>query len=325
MKPLAVTMGDACGVGPEILARAFAAGELHRRFFAIGEAAALVLAGRMLGLETPLHLMAHGEDLQEGSLNVWDIGLLRQDDIVPGTLSAKAGESARIAIERATDAALGGGAAAMVTLPVNKEAVQLSTPGFTGHTELIAMQCGEEDYTMMLSSDQLTVTHVSTHVSMLEAVAAVRRARVLSVIRLTRDALKGPLGREPRIAVAGLNAHAGENGLFGREEIDEIAPAVLDAQKAGVQATGPHPPDTVFFKAHRGAYDAVVCMYHDQGHIPLKLLDFEGGVNVTLGLPLIRTSVDHGTAFDIAYRGIAHTLSFVRAFEMASAMADARG
>ena len=176
---------------------------------------------------------------------------------------------------------------------------------------------------MMLSSSKLTVTHVSTHVSMLEAVRNVQKDRIVMVARLTHDALVGKVVR-PRIAVAGLNAHAGEGGAFGREELDEIIPAVQQCQQMGMDVTGPYPPDTIFLRASRGEFDAVVCMYHDQGHIPMKVLDFSGGVNVTLGLRVIRTSVDHGTAYDIAYQGIADSRSFVEAYRFAQQMVRGR-
>jgi 4-hydroxythreonine-4-phosphate dehydrogenase len=201
---------------------------------------------------------------------------------------------------------------------MNKEATQLSDPGFTGHTELIGEVCGVSDVTIMLASDQLIVTHVSTHVSLQNAIRAATQARIRTILRLTSDAV-GRLIPNPRIAVAGLNPHAGENGLFGDEEIREIRPAVEWAQRQGMPIQGPFPPDTVFYMAVRKKrFDAIVCMYHDQGHIPLKLLDFEGGVNIALGLPIVRTSVDHGTAFDIAGQGVASTVSLLRAIEFAA-------
>jgi 4-phospho-D-threonate 3-dehydrogenase / 4-phospho-D-erythronate 3-dehydrogenase len=182
---------------------------------------------------------------------------------------------------------------------------------------LIGAVCGVQDVTIMLASDQLIVTHVSTHCSLAEAIARAKQPRIRTILKLTSDAV-GKLIDKPRIAVAGLNPHAGENGLFGREEIDEIQPAVKWAQEQGMPVEGPFPPDTLFYLAvRRKRFDAIVCMYHDQGHVPLKLLDFEGGVNVALGLPIIRTSVDHGTAFDIAGQGIAQSGSFVKALEFA--------
>jgi 4-hydroxythreonine-4-phosphate dehydrogenase len=182
---------------------------------------------------------------------------------------------------------------------------------------MIAALCGAERVTMMLTNGKIAVTHVSTHCSLQEAIHRVRRDRVLDVIRLTNDALRRFIDR-PRIAVCGLNPHAGEHGLFGREDLDHIVPAIGDAVAEGIDASGPHPADTVFFQAvHRHRHDAIVCMYHDQGHAPMKLLAFEDGVNVTLGLPIIRTSVDHGTAFDIAWTGIAFTQSLRHALDYA--------
>jgi 4-hydroxythreonine-4-phosphate dehydrogenase len=222
----------------------------------------------------------------------------------------------------AARAALAGDIAAMVTLPMNKEATQLTDPVFTGHTELIGEVCKAPDVTIMLASEQLIVTHVSTHVSLRTAIERVKRQRVQRIIELTCEAV-ARLKAKPRIAVAGLNPHAGESGLFGREEIEEVQPAVAWARERGMPVEGPFPPDTLFYMAVRkGRFDAIVCMYHDQGHVPLKLLDFEGGVNVTLGLPIIRTSVDHGTAFDIAWKGVASTRSLKAAFDFAVKMAE---
>jgi 4-hydroxythreonine-4-phosphate dehydrogenase len=213
-------------------------------------------------------------------------------------------------------------------MPINKEATQLSDPGFVGHTEMIAAQCGAARVTMMLTaatgSGSLAVTHVSTHCSLRDAIDRVRSDRVLDVIELTHTTLQRFLDR-PRIAVCGLNPHAGEHGLFGDEDHTHIAPAIEQAVAAGIDATGPHPADTVFFQAvHRGRYDAIVCMYHDQGHGPMKLLAFDTGVNVTLGLPIIRTSVDHGTAFDIAGTGQARADSLHAAIDVALQMVRAR-
>jgi 4-phospho-D-threonate 3-dehydrogenase / 4-phospho-D-erythronate 3-dehydrogenase len=243
--------------------------------------------------------------------------LLTAEQITPGKLNAASGNAAREYVISAARDALAGRIRAMVTLPMNKEATQLSDPGFTGHTELIGEVCGAGDVTIMLASDQLIVTHVSTHCSLREAIERARKPRISRIIQLTCEAVQR-LKHEYKIAVAGLNPHAGENGLFGREEIEEIRPAVEWAQQQGYNVDGPHPPDTLFYTAvHRRQYDAVVCMYHDQGHIPSKLLDFEGGVNIALGLPIIRTSVDHGTAFDIAWKGLASNTSLLKAIEFA--------
>ena len=316
-----ITMGDSSGVGPEILLRAWRDRELRHPVVAYGDLAVLERANRLLGYGVPLRAVGKPAEFREGFLNVCDAGLLREEDVRPGQLSAASGAAARAYVIAATRAALAGEIAAMVTLPMNKEATQLSDPGFVGHTELIGALCGAKDVTIMLVSEQLIVTHVSTHVSLREAIERVKQPRVKRIIELTCGAV-ARLKETPRVAVAGLNPHAGENGLFGREEIEEIRPAVEWARQQGMPVEGPLPPDTLFFLAvRRGLYDAIVCMYHDQGHVPLKLLDFEGGVNVALGLPIIRTSVDHGTAFDIAWKGTASTRSLVCALDLAAKMA----
>ncbi len=302
--PMAITMGDASGVGPEIVLRWAAAGAPTDDVVIYGDAAILRHGAGLLGIDMP-------------PLKVVDLGLLGPDDHRPGQLDARAGAAARAYVERATADALAGRVAGIVTMPMNKEATQLSDPGFVGHTELIASLCGTPRVSMMLTNGPLAVTHVSTHCSLREAIERVRVERVLDVIHLTNDALVRFLDA-PRIAVCGLNPHAGEHGLFGTEDADHIAPAIAAAVAEGIDASGPHPADTVFFQAvHRRRYDAIVCMYHDQGHGPMKLLAFDTGVNVTLGLPIIRTSVDHGTAFDIAWQGSAFTESLEHALSYA--------
>ena len=304
--PLAVTMGDPSGVGPEIVLRCAAQGALDDVLI-YGDAAILRAGAHLLGLDPPLRVVAAPCAPQRGRLTVVDAGLLTAADHRPGVLDGPSGAAARAYVERATRDALAGAVAGIVTLPMNKEATQLSDPTFVGHTELIAALCGAASVTMMLTNGSVAVTHVSTHCSLREAIERVRAPRVLDVIRLTQGALVRFL-TAPRIAVCGLNPHAGEHGLFGDEDTEHIAPAIAAAQAEGIDATGPHPADTVFHQAvHRGRYDAIVCMYHDQGHGPMKLLAFEDGVNVTLGLPIVRTSVDHGTAFDIAWSGVAFT------------------
>jgi 4-hydroxythreonine-4-phosphate dehydrogenase len=307
MPRLAVTMGDANGVGPEILLRTYLAGALGEDVVAYGDRSALELAAERLKVDSG----------SWRSLPLEDQGRLSTDDIEPGRVSPVVGSAAVDYVEAATRAALAGRHEAIVTLPVNKEASRADRPGFSGHTEFIAELCGGPPVTMMLASDRLIVTHVSTHVSLREAIERATTDRILEVIRLTAVAV-ARIRPRVRIAVAGLNPHAGEHGAFGTEDETEIQPAVLAARDEGIDVTGPEPGDTVFYNAvHRERFDAVVCMYHDQGHIPMKTLDFDGGVNVTLGLPIVRTSVDHGTAFDIAYQGIART----RSFELALAMA----
>jgi 4-hydroxythreonine-4-phosphate dehydrogenase len=294
--PMAITMGDPSGVGPEIVLRRAADGALGDDVVVYGDESILRAGAALLGLDFP-------------TMRVVDLAQLAPADHRPGELDARSGAAARAYVERATRDALAGKVAGIVTMPMNKEATQLSDPGFVGHTELIAALCGAPRVTMMLTNGPLAVTHVSTHCSLREAIERVRAERVRDVIELTDGALRRFLDR-PRIAVCGLNPHAGEHGLFGDEDAQHIAPAIAAAQAAGIDASGPHPADTVFFQAvHQHRYDAIVCMYHDQGHGPMKLLAFESGVNVTLGLPIIRTSVDHGTAFDIAWQGRAFTAS----------------
>jgi len=314
---MAVTMGDASGVGPEIVLRCAAAGQVTDSVV-YGDVAILRHGAERLGVDVSLVAVDDpAAGVPAGAVPVIDLGLLGAGDHHPGQLSAAAGAAARAYVERATTDALAGRVTGIVTMPMNKEATQLTDPAFVGHTELIASLCGSPPVTMMLTNGRVAVTHVSTHCSLREAIDRVRTPRVLQVIELTHTALHRFLDA-PRIAVCGLNPHAGEHGLFGNEDADQIAPAIEAARAAGIDATGPHPADTVFFQAvHRQRHDAIVCMYHDQGHAPMKLLAFEDGVNVTLGLPIIRTSVDHGTAFDIAWQGVAFTGSLPQALAYA--------
>jgi len=304
--PIAITMGDASGVGPEIVLRRHAAGQLPDHVVVYGDSSILRAGARLLGIDDSLP-----------GLRIVDCALLAEGDHRPGRLDRNSGAAAREYVVRATRDALRGAVSAVVTMPMNKEATQLSDPRFVGHTELIAAECGTTRFSMMLTAGDLAVTHVSTHVSLVEAISRVRADRVREVIQLTHDTLRRFLPA-PRIAVCGLNPHAGEHGLFGNEDIEHIAPAVEGARRDGIEASGPHPADTVFHQAvHRRLYDAIVCMYHDQGHAPMKLLAFETGVNVTIGLPIVRTSVDHGTAFDIAWKGTAFTDSLEHALRWA--------
>jgi 4-hydroxythreonine-4-phosphate dehydrogenase len=323
---MAITMGDASGVGPEIVLRQHATAGLGGDVVVYGDAAVLRHGATLLGLDVDVRTVPPGDELDPQALNVVDLGVLSAADHRPGQLDAASGAAARDYVLRATDDALAGRVAGVVTMPMNKEATQLSDPGFVGHTELIAARCGAAKVTMMLTAaldggGSIAVTHVSTHCSLRDAIERTRSPRVLDVIELTDATLRRFLDL-PRIAVCGLNPHAGEHGLFGDEDIEHIAPAIAAAAARGIDASGPHPADTVFFQAvHRRRYDAIVCMYHDQGHGPMKLLAFDSGVNVTLGLPIIRTSVDHGTAFDIAWQGVAFTDSLRHALDYARKLA----
>lgn len=317
---IAITMGDAHGIGPELVLRAYAAGELPEEVVVVGDTSVLRACAETLKIAVPIVAVAKPGAWHAGQLNVIDLQALTAAEIKPGTISRASGAAAAAYVERATRLALAGEIHAMVTLPINKEATQLSIPRFSGHTEFIAAICGVEDYTMMLASPRLIVTHVSTHVALAEAIQLATTERILTVIQLTHDTLRRWLP-VPRIAVAGLNPHAGEHGLFGQEDQRQIVPAIAQANAAGMSVFGPEAPDTVFLRALQGRFDAIVCMYHDQGHIPMKLLDFDHGVNITIGLPIVRTSVDHGTAFDIAWQGKASTASLLAAIDFARKMA----
>ena len=326
--PFAITMGDASGVGPEIALRCAAAGLLGDDVVVYGDAEVLRAGAALLECAVTIVEGRDGrapdgprDSSATAELRVVDLGLLRAGDLRPGRLDAASGAAARAYVEAATRDALSGRVAGLVTLPMNKEATQLTDPSFVGHTEMIAELCGTDRVTMMLTDGRLGVTHVSTHCSLREAIERVTTERVLEVVRLTHDVLSA-WTPQPRIAVCGLNPHAGENGLFGVEDARFIAPAITTARGEGIDATGPHPADTVFHQAvHRQRYDGIVCMYHDQGHAPMKLLAFDTGVNVSVGLPIIRTSVDHGTAFDIAWTGTAVIDSLVHALGVARRLA----
>jgi 4-phospho-D-threonate 3-dehydrogenase / 4-phospho-D-erythronate 3-dehydrogenase len=320
--PMAITMGDASGVGAEIVLRRAAEGAFDEEAVVVyGDLAVLRHGTELLGIDVEMSAIIDPTQWRPGPLQVVDAGLLRATDHRPGVIDAASGAAARQYVLAATTDALAGRVAGIVTMPMNKEATQLSDAGFVGHTELIAAACGVQRYTMMLTAGDLAVTHVSTHVSLQEAIRRVTTARVTEVIELTHETLHRFI-EQPRIAVCGVNPHAGEHGLFGSEDAEQIVPAIEAARRAGIDASGPHPADTVFHQAvHRHRFDAIVCMYHDQGHTPMKLLAFESGVNVTVGLPIVRTSVDHGTAFDIAWQGVAFTGSLDHALRWAHRLA----
>ena len=320
---IGITMGDACGLGSEILLRSVEEDGLSQLFVVFGDLEVLEFARDKLNLNLDFHPVASVEQAKPERLNVFDCQQLGRTDITIGKISAKAGAAAVNYVRVATEHALEKRIDAIVTLPINKAACRHTFPNFQGHTELIADMCGVADYVLSLVAPKLIVTHVSTHVSLKEAANLVKRERVLSVIQMTHAAAR-KLFPCAKIAVAGLNPHAGEDGAFGNEEAEEILPAIRAAQRQGIDAHGPIAPDTLFMKALAGDYDAVVCMYHDQGHIPMKLHGFHETVNVTLGLPIIRTSVDHGTGFDIAYKGIASTQNFMCAFNLAANLASSK-
>ena len=314
---MAITMGDANGVGPEILLRCFAAGQLGENVLVYGDVAILKAGATLLGLDVAINAVAKPAQAVESALNVVDAGALAASHLKPGRLSADNGAAACAYVEQATLAALAGEVAGVVTLPLSKEAVRFAIPNFIGHTEFIAGLCGTDDITMTLATEAIAVAHVSGHVPLTEAIRCVTPQRVRTVIALVNGMLRRMTER-PRIAVCGLNPHAGENGMFGNEDGEILAPVIAAEQAAGIDVSGPYPADTVFYQAiRRKRFDAIVCMYHDQGHAPMKLIGFESAVNVTVGLPIVRTSVDHGTAFDIAWQGKAFTESLPAALDYA--------
>lgn len=323
MKIIGITMGDPAGVGPEISVKALAANEEYRNQTIIfGSVKIIQYYLELLKIQILINVIDEPEDFKPGCINVLNVMDVSFDDLQIGVQSPIAGDAAYQYIERAIRLAMEGRIGPIVTAPLNKAALHDAGHVFDGHTEIFATLTNTSQYTMMLWSERMSVVHASTHVSLEEACRRVTKERVLECIHLAAKAMKD-LGKEnPRIAVAGLNPHCGEGGLFGMLDLEEIVPAVEEAQKEGLNVQGPVPPDTVFLKASNGVYDIVVAMYHDQGHIPMKMIAFDSGVNVTLGLPIIRTSVDHGTAFDIAGKGIAKEDSILWALKLATQFAD---
>ncbi len=339
IKPLiGISVGDPAGIGPEITAKALALPEIYDicRPVAVAESRVMREAVRFSGLGLEVRpVAAPGEGLFRcGVLDVLDLKNIDGASIRHKAVSAETGRASFEYVKRVIDLALGGVIDATVTGPISKEAINLAGFHYSGHTEIFADFTHTKEYAMLLVHDRFRVIHVSTHLPLREACNRVKKDRVLRVIRLGYDAVRKFGVENPRIAVAGLNPHAGENGLMGREEIEEIEPAIRQARAEGVRVEGPLPPDTVFSKMQGGQYDLVVVMYHDQGHIPTKVIGFQyddrtgawgsvSGVNITCGLPIIRVSVDHGTAFDKAGEGRANPESMVDAIRIAARLASA--
>jgi 4-hydroxythreonine-4-phosphate dehydrogenase len=298
---IGITMGDAAGIGPEIIDKALSKKEINEiaRTIVIGDASTLEDALKVAKVQVKIQPLNRPSSAkyQHGIIEVIDLKNIRLSELKMGQVQAMAGKASVEYVEKAVEMALKGEIDAIVTAPLNKEAMNLAGYDYAGHTEILAHLTKTDDFAMMLLAGKLRVVHVTTHVSMMKACYLIKKQRVLTTIKLTHEAMLRLGIEKPRIAVAGFNAHAGESGLFGDEETTEITPAIGAARKIGIDAIGPMPPDTVFLRASKGEYDAVVAMYHDQGHIPVKMLGFESGVNVTIGLPVIRTSVDHGTAY----------------------------
>jgi 4-hydroxythreonine-4-phosphate dehydrogenase len=322
--PIAITMGDPCGIGPEIAAKLFAEAASLPPMLVVGDEGMIQRAVRLLDLPLQVKAIASPEDFQStpGTIHVISISEL-PEDLPFGELDARAGKAAYDYIREGIDLAVGKRVRAIVTAPINKEALKLAGIGYPGHTEILADFSGTKDFAMMLMNNELRVILVTIHVSLREAIEQLTVEGELTVIRLAQRAMIQLGIARPRIAVAGLNPHAGEHGLFGSEDEAIIRPAVQRAQAEGIDASGPWPGDTVFMNARKGGFDIVVAQYHDQGLIPVKYLGVDEGVNVTVGLPFVRTSVDHGTAFDIAGTGKANHASLRVAVEQAALLTKA--
>ena len=324
---VAITMGDAAGVGPEVVVKALADAKVYEgcRPLVIGDAGRLRAAVEITGVDLSVAPVDGPEDggYEHGTVDVVDLDCI-PDDLPFGELSEVAGEGAYRFIATAVELAMSGRVGAICTAPLNKEALHKAGHVFPGHTELLAELTGTEEVSMMLNAPRLRVIHVTTHIGLVDMVARIEPGLVERTIRRGHDTLVKAGIEKPRIAVCGINPHAGENGLFGYgEEEEKVAPGIAAAQESGIDAQGPLPADTIFFRAGRGDFDLVVAMYHDQGHGPVKVLGIEAGVNVTIGLPVIRTSVDHGTAFDIAGTGRAEEASMIEALRQAADLAPA--
>ena len=326
---VAITMGDPAGVGSEVVVKAFEAAREHARPIVVGDASVMADAVDVCGSDLRVHTVDSVEaGLEiEGGIPVLDLDNV--SDLEYGIVREEYGEASLAYVETAIDLAIEGTVDAIATAPINKQATRLAGAEHAGHTGLLAARTGTDEYSMMLIEEPLRVTHVSTHVPLRDACDLVTTDSVESIIDVTHGALRDLGIDDPSIAVAGLNPHASDGGLMGTEDDEEIRPAVEAARERGVDVEGPESPDTIYVRAARGEFDCVVSMYHDQGHIPIKMLGFGSdgavsGVNVTVGLPIVRTSVDHGTAFDIAGQGVASETSMVDAVRIAARLAAAR-
>lgn len=318
-------MGDGSGVGPEVIIKSLQNEAVYEqcRPIVIGDAKRLTLAAEILNVNIKIKAVDLDSEIQTpfGEIACIDLDLL-PEDLPFGQVSAEAGNAAFQYLKTAIELANKGLIDAICTAPLNKEALHKGGHIYPGHTEILAELTGTKDFSMMLSSPKLKVIHVTTHVGIIDAINMINPERVLKVIQLAHETLQRSGIDSPKIGVCGINPHAGENGLFGYgEEEEKIIPAIERATKEGIDVEGPLPADTLFFRAQRGDFDIVVAMYHDQGHGPIKVLGLESGVNITVGLPIIRTSVDHGTAFDIAGKGIVDERSMLEALRQAIELA----
>ena len=322
--PLAITMGCPVSIGPEIVLRYHVA-ERPGNVVVLGDRGVLERCRRELDLAVAISDWRPGERLVPGAVNVLSPAPVDAAALEWGRPTPASGRAMAAYVETAIELALSGTVAGMVTGPISKTALQAAGYDFPGHTELLAARCGTDRFAMMMAADDLKVVLVTIHLPLAAVPAPLTTPAILQLLVLTDGSLRRDFAiKRPRLAVAGLNPHAGEGGLFGGEDERVIAPAVAAAREAGIEAVGPLPPDTVFVAARNGAFDAVVAMYHDQGLIPFKLLHFVDGVNVTIGLPIVRTSVDHGTAYDIAGQGRADHRSLAAAVRLAARIAANR-
>lgn len=328
---LAVTLGDAAGTGPELIVKAFGEAEVRAvcRPVVVGSADVVREAVRIVGAKIEVRVIGKTEEAgdETGVVDVIDLANVDVATLERGKVNAATGRAAYEAIKRAVELTLAGETQAVVTSAINKAALHAAGYHYDGHTELLAELCGGPKVTMMLVAGKLRVCHVSTHVSLSEAIRRVTVERILQVVKIADEGVRKMGIERPHIAVAGLNPHAGEGGLFGREEIEVIAPAVEEANRRGFRVSGPYAGDTVFFRTLQGEFDCAIAMYHDQGHVAAKMLGIWQGVNVTLGLPIVRTSVEHGTDFANAGTGRGDPRSLVQALKLAARMAgsaDAR-
>jgi len=313
-------MGDPAGIGPEIALKALASKKILRqeyRVAIVGDLAVLQQAAKIIKISPKFNAVADIRLSVPGKINVLDLKQIGPADFTVGRVSAACGRAAYAYILKGIELAKAGIAAGVITNPINKEALRSAGINYPGHTEIFADETGVKDYTMLFYLDGMGVAHVTTHCSLKQAIDLISTERVLLNIRLLDRAMKRLGVPKPRIAVGGLNPHAGENGLFGDEELRHIIPAVKQALEQGIDVQGPFPPDTVFMRAFKKEFDGVVSMLHDHGFVALKSRDFEHGVNITIGLPIIRTSVGHGTAFDKAGKGVASPESLLTAIKAA--------
>jgi len=332
-------MGDPAGIGPEIVVKALTIKETYEmcRPIVTGDAKVMEWAAKQLGADVKINAIANVSEakFEYGTIDVYDLNCIDMEQFEPGKVAPQCGNAAFVSIIKAIELAMAGEVDGTVTAPLNKEALNLAGHHFDGHTEIYAHFTGTKKYAMLLADEFLRVIHVSTHVSLREACDRVKKPRIIEVTELISDACKQFGIDNPRIGIAGLNPHASDGGLFGWEEEKEILPAVEELRARGFNVDGPVPPDTLFAKARCGKYDGCVAMYHDQGHIPFKVVGFNWnketgkmdsaqGVNITLGLPIIRVSVDHGTAFDVAGQGIASPSAMLLSIDYATRMAKNR-